>query len=93
MGQSVRVMCIVTSGDLPLELYWLKDGNPLTRSIYQKIDEYTLMLSIRKATMMDSGNYTCFAKNNAGESIKSSSLRVKGLSFAYIHLAHVIIFS
>lgn len=88
MGQSVRVMCIVTSGDLPLELYWLKDGNPLTRSVFQKIDEYTLMLSIRKATMMDSGNYTCFAKNKAGESIKSSSLRVKGLSHAHALLIY-----
>lgn len=80
MGQLVRIMCIVTSGDLPLELYWLKDGYPLALSVYQKIDEYTLMLSIRKANMVDSGNYTCFAKNKAGESIKSSALRVKGLS-------------
>lgn len=77
-GQAVRVMCMVTSGDLPLDIYWLKDGQPLLRSIYHKIDEYTLILSLRQTNIGDIGNYTCVASNKAGEARKWSTLKVKG---------------
>uniref|UniRef100_A0A1A9WR29 Ig-like domain-containing protein n=1 Tax=Glossina brevipalpis TaxID=37001 RepID=A0A1A9WR29_9MUSC len=53
-GQAVRVMCMVTSGDLPIDIHWLKDGQPLLRSIYHKIDEYTLILSLRQTNVGDS---------------------------------------
>ncbi|SPP73122.1 blast:Titin, partial [Drosophila guanche] len=76
-GQAVRVMCMVTSGDLPIDIYWLKDSQPLLRSIYHKIDEYTLILSLRQTTISDSGNYTCVASNAAGNASRSSSLKVK----------------
>lgn len=78
-GQAVRVMCMVTSGDLPIDIYWLKDGQPLLRSIYHKIDEYTLILSLRQTTIGDSGNYTCVASNAAGLASRWSTLKVKGI--------------
>lgn len=77
-GQAVRVMCMISSGDLPIDIYWLKDGQPLLRSIYHKIDEYTLILSLRQTNIGDSGNYTCVASNKAGEARRSSVLKVKG---------------
>lgn len=77
-GQPVRIMCIVSAGDLPITMYWLKNGEPLIRSIHHKIDEYTSMLSFRQAEIADAGNYTCVAKNAAGENRKSSVLKVKG---------------
>ncbi|XP_039227511.1 Down syndrome cell adhesion molecule-like protein Dscam2 isoform X50 [Drosophila yakuba] len=76
-GQAVRVMCMVSSGDLPIDIYWLKDGQPLLRSIYHKIDEYTLILSLRQTTIGDSGNYTCVASNAAGAASRWSILKVK----------------
>ncbi|KAL7736494.1 hypothetical protein ACLKA6_019693 [Drosophila palustris] len=76
-GQAVRVMCMVTSGDLPIDIYWLKNGQPLLRSIYHKIDEYTLILSLRQTTISDSGNYTCVASNAAGQASRWSTLKVK----------------
>lgn len=79
-GQAVRVMCMVTSGDLPIDIYWLKDGRPLLRSIYHKIDEYTLILSLRQTTISDSGNYTCVASNAAGLASRWSTLKVKGIN-------------
>lgn len=77
-GQAVRVMCMVISGDLPIDIHWLKNGQPLLRSIYHKIDEYTLILSLRQTNIGDSGNYTCVATNAAGEARKWSILKVKG---------------
>jgi len=71
-------MCMVSSGDLPIDIYWLKDGQPLLRSIYHKIDEYTLILSLRQTTIGDSGNYTCVASNAAGSASRWSILKVKG---------------
>ncbi|KAL9920283.1 Down syndrome cell adhesion molecule 1 isoform 15-T15 [Glossina fuscipes fuscipes] len=76
-GQAVRVMCMVISGDLPIDIHWLKNGQPLLRSIYHKIDEYTLILSLRQTNIADSGNYTCVATNAAGEARKWSILKVK----------------
>lgn len=86
-GQAVRVMCMVTSGDLPLDIYWLKDGQPLLRSIYHKIDEYTLILSLRQTKIGDAGNYTCVASNKAGESRKWSTLRIKGKSVSVVYFS------
>lgn len=69
---------MITSGDLPIDIYWLKNGQPLLRSIYHKIDEYTLILSLRQTTISDSGNYTCVASNAAGLASRWSTLKVKG---------------
>lgn len=90
-GQAVRVMCMITSGDLPIDIYWLKDGQPLLRSIYHKIDEYTLILSLRQTNIGDAGNYTCVANNKAGEARKWSILKVKGrgkisLTFPFLNI-------
>uniref|UniRef100_A0A1A9V525 Ig-like domain-containing protein n=1 Tax=Glossina austeni TaxID=7395 RepID=A0A1A9V525_GLOAU len=83
-GQAVRVMCMVISGDLPIDIHWLKNGQPLLRSIYHKIDEYTLILSLRQTNIGDSGNYTCVATNAAGEARKWSILKVKVRPFQHI---------
>lgn len=44
----------------------------------QKLDENTVILSLRNLKLEDSGNYTCRAENLAGTATHSSILRVKG---------------
>lgn len=78
-GASTRVMCTVIAGDQPLEIVWIKDGQPLTdRSRTQKLDDFTLILSLRRLQLEDMGNYTCQVSNSAGVVSYTSSLKVKG---------------
>lgn len=72
-------MCTVIAGDQPLEIMWLKDGEPLTdRSRTQKLDDFTVILSLRRLQLEDMGNYTCQVSNSAGVVSYTSSLKVKG---------------
>lgn len=77
-GSSAKTMCTVTSGDSPIDLYWMKDGRKLDASIIRRIDEYSSIVSIRLVTISDAGNYTCVAKNGAGMAQFTSPLVVKG---------------
>lgn len=91
-GSSVRVMCSVLTGDQPLEITWLKDGAPLPEYSRktQKLDDNTVILSLRKLTLEDSGTYTCIAKNNAGSGSHSSLLRVKGTFYQCFYSIFVV---
>lgn len=72
-------MCTVVSGDQPLEIVWLKDGEPLLdRGKTQKLDDSTLILSLRRLQLEDMGNYTCQVTNPAGTTSYTATLRVKG---------------
>ena len=31
-GERISVSCVVSSGDLPLNITWLKDGNPISEN-------------------------------------------------------------
>lgn len=87
-GSSVRVLCSIITGDQPVEIKWLKDGKPLTeyRRKTQKIDENTVILSLRKLQLEDSGNYTCISQNRAGSASHWGILKVKGTSSSLIVL-------
>lgn len=87
-GSSVRVLCSLVNGDQPVEILWLKDGKQLTeyRRKVQKLDENTVILSLRKMQLEDSGNYTCVAKNRAGTTSHSAILKVKGIVDRRFHL-------
>lgn len=75
-------MCTVVAGDQPLDIVWLKDGEPLLdRGKTQKLDDYTLILSLRRLQLEDMGNYTCQVSNPAGTTSYMATLRVKGTYF------------
>lgn len=80
-----------------MEIKWLKDGQPLMdhRRKTQKIDETTVILSLRRLELEDSGNYTCVAENRAGAATHTAILKVKGtVSLASIcHLAFYLVLS
>ncbi|XP_043801206.1 Down syndrome cell adhesion molecule-like protein Dscam2 isoform X3 [Apis laboriosa] len=77
-GARVHVVCVVSEGDSPLKITWLKDGRPLnsTETTTHHIGEYDLTLMIQSATTAHNGNYTCVASNDAAETSRTASLLV-----------------
>lgn len=82
-GESTaKVLCTVTAGDLPIEIKWLKNGELLASEHNRRIlllDDVMVMLTLSALSVNDSGNYTCWAKNSAGEATYTTSLYVKGV--------------
>ncbi|CAM1301323.1 Uncharacterised protein at_DN0030 [Pycnogonum litorale] len=79
-GMEISAFCTVTRGDKPVELFWLKDGQPIkyyTGIITTKSSDY-VKLQINSISKHHSGNYTCVATNAAGKVQKSKILTVKG---------------
>lgn len=76
----MHVVCVVSEGDSPLKITWLKDGRPLnsTETTTHHIGEYDLTLMIQSATTAHNGNYTCVASNDAAETSRTASLLVHG---------------
>lgn len=83
-NQRHSVLCTISSGDLPVTISWLKDGQLLTPNILQikkiivkpDLDQSTLKFN---AVRLDhAGNYTCVAKNRAGIQTHSAQLIVHG---------------
>ncbi|GAB6022583.1 Down syndrome cell adhesion molecule-like protein 1 [Chamberlinius hualienensis] len=69
-GMRVQVMCAVRQGDLPINIRWFKNGQPLLSSSHTGVtirifDGYTSSLSIQSVTPGHNGNYTCVASNAA----------------------------
>ncbi|GAB6033413.1 Down syndrome cell adhesion molecule-like protein 1 [Chamberlinius hualienensis] len=69
-GARARLQCVVTQGDLPLTIVWLKDGvsfQPSHLNVQpRKEDEFSSVLTFPSITTAHNGNYTCIAKNSAG---------------------------
>lgn len=77
-----RTVCGVSSGDSPLLLRWLKDGEPLSPSLganISSLDQYTSLLSIPSLSASHSGDFTCVASNAAAEVKYTANLQVKGI--------------
>ncbi|CAG4948443.1 unnamed protein product [Colias eurytheme] len=79
-GESVQMTCHASKGDRPMSISWTFEGQDLSTHTgikTMKMAEQTSFLSIASVTGAHSGNYTCIAKNRAGEDRYSTSLHVK----------------
>ncbi|XP_049806711.1 Down syndrome cell adhesion molecule-like protein Dscam2 [Schistocerca nitens] len=68
LGMRMRLVCVVSKGDFPIRIQWLKDGSPIPedQDIAEKIlDEYSSTLSFSSLAVKHNGNYTCHASNAA----------------------------
>lgn len=83
-NQRSSVLCTISSGDLPVTISWLKDGQLLTpnlalaKQITIKPDSDQSTLKFNKVRLDHAGNYTCVAKNRAGIQAHSAQLIVRG---------------
>lgn len=81
-GESVQMTCHASKGDLPMSITWTFEGKDLSTQMdieTMKMATRTSFLSIASVTGSHSGNYTCIAKNRAGEERYSTTLNVKGI--------------
>ena len=73
--------CTVNKGDLPVDIYWTKNGGRLYTNdglMVTRPSQRLSVLSIESVRARHAGNYTCVATNNAGVTIQSSLLAVNG---------------
>jgi hypothetical protein len=85
-GGSVDYECRLVVGckpDQSLEWSWYKEETMLSKSQRFSFSELTndtckSILSIKSASMLDAGSYTCVATNSLGSANTTFTLRVKG---------------
>ena len=80
-GRRAGIACVVSAGDLPIRIRWLKDGQELLdRSLGATIKtaDFTSSLSFAQVTRAHRGNYTCVAENPAAAVAFSTTMIVQG---------------
>lgn len=76
-----KLLCVVSSGDQPIEFNWVKDGKPFSGGRIEQLDEWTSSLTLEPLSLSHIGNYTCVASNDAGTSKVTASVFVTGTVF------------
>lgn len=80
-GHTIQVACLVSEGDLPLDIEWTLNGKSLENSAdvsVGKVGKRNSILSIDAVSYENAGNYTCTAENKAGMAQHSAELLVNG---------------
>lgn len=78
---SAQLQCIVTDGDLPVDIRWTTAGqthSALSGIEVTKIGSKSSILQIDSVDGSHAGNYTCTARNAAGQSSYTAQLTVVG---------------
>lgn len=80
-GEFANLQCIVSSGDLPLNIRWSYPGEEMGGSsgvLAKKVADRVSMLMISIITARHAGEYVCTAENAAGTASHSTVLTVNG---------------
>lgn len=79
---TTMISCAVTKGDLPIDVSWLFNDVEILNSFngitITKSGQRISMLTIDSVQPAHAGNYSCVARNRAGEAQHSSHLKVIG---------------
>lgn len=81
-GQATQVTCMVSEGDIPLDISWLFQGFDLITSrglSVMKVGSKASVLIIDPAHSTHSGNYTCIVENPAGIAEYTTQLDIHGI--------------
>ncbi|XP_075215283.1 cell adhesion molecule Dscam2-like [Lycorma delicatula] len=78
-GSRAHVVCVIMSGDLPIEITWNKDGRPLTHDadVQEQSMQFVSNLVFTKLNARHAGYYTCVAKNAAAQTNHTARLIIK----------------
>ena len=80
-GASAQVLCIVTKGDLPLNIAWSFHGSNITSDLgisTMPTGPMGSLLMIPSVGHKHRGSYTCKAANSAGVRTQTVELKVNG---------------
>ena len=80
-GMSAQLQCIVTEGDIPVDIRWITSGqthSALSGITITKIGSKSSIMQIDSVDASHSGNYTCTAHNSAGQASYTAQLTVVG---------------
>lgn len=79
---SAQLQCIVTEGDVPVDIRWITSGqthSALSGISITKIGSKSSIMQIDSVDASHSGNYTCTARNSAGQASYTAQLTVVGI--------------
>lgn len=84
LGERVGLQCLVTKGDGPLTIQWLKDDVPvldlqLPSLTVTGVGEFSSTLLIEQLATIHGGHYTCQAQNPVATSTHSVHLNINGI--------------
>lgn len=82
MGDIISINCVVLKGDLPLDIYWTINNEPITSGVdgftIMKLNPRTSYLSVDSLEAKHRGIYRCIAMNFAGLAEYAAELQVDG---------------
>lgn len=88
--QSLTITCGVSDGDLPLNLFWTFNNQPITPDMdvsISKLGKRTSVLTIDSVGGHHAGLYSCHGKNAAGSASYSTELKVIGACVCIWHFS------
>ncbi|XP_070066213.1 cell adhesion molecule Dscam1 isoform X7 [Drosophila virilis] len=81
LGQYITYQCTLTEGDLPLNIRWTFNKQPLFNDddqdiLIAKLGRRSSVLTIESVAAKHAGNYSCHGENAAGKASYSTQLKV-----------------
>ena len=80
-GFETQIQCFISKGDVPIDIEWYFEGNPVSQvnGVHtMNIGTKSSILNIQSVGHSHTGEYACIARNKAGEDIFKSHLTVLG---------------
>lgn len=89
MDQFLSINCAVSDGDLPLNIFWTFNNQPITPDMdvsINRLGKRTSVLTIDSVSGHHAGNYSCHGSNPAGSTSYLSELKVIGVLRTAAHI-------
>ena len=80
-GDTASVQCVITKGDLPLDIAFGFQGNTIAPSediVISASGKRAKQITIESVNAKHAGEYTCIAANLAGTTTRTAALSVNG---------------